>query len=75
MKTRYADAAHDLRLQTCEDTPAGSAQVAIRMRRGGMCGLPNQCLATRNFRLSVYGAAFAIAPDRSQAMKVRLEYS
>lgn len=38
MKALYAHAAHDLRLEPCaEDTP-GPGQVAIRMKRGGICG-------------------------------------
>ena len=38
MKALYAHAAHDLRLQPCEGAEPGAGQVAIRMRRGGICG-------------------------------------
>lgn len=38
MKALYAHAAHDLRLDSCEDAVPGPGQVAIRMRRGGICG-------------------------------------
>lgn len=38
MKALFAHAAHDLRLETYEDAAPGPGQVAIRMRRGGICG-------------------------------------
>src|SRR6056297_2608691 len=38
MKALYAHAAHDLRLEPCEDAVPEPGHVAIRMRRGGICG-------------------------------------
>lgn len=38
MKALYAHAAHDLRLEDCDAETPGPGEVAIRMRRGGICG-------------------------------------
>ena len=38
MKALYAHGAHDLRLEECESVAPGPGEVALAMRRGGICG-------------------------------------
>ena len=38
MKALFAHGAHDLRLEDCNAVAPGPGEVALRMRRGGICG-------------------------------------